>query len=189
MNTSLAYQEEPWEELIGGEVVFMSPRPSIAHYEIADNIHHLFRQYLKGKTCRSFGDGVDLYLSETNHLIPDGMIVCDRSKIKPNGVHGAPDLVVEVLSPGTVRYDRGEKLAAYEKAGVREYWIVSPAGRSVEQYLVKSGHFVIQEAYTLLPEDVMECMTQEERQRLVTSFRCSLYDDLEISLYDIFENV
>ncbi len=189
MNGNLAYQEERWDEMIDGRIVLMSPRPSVNHNTIAFNVNRLFYHYLKGKPCRPFGDGTDLYLSDGNRFVPDGMIVCDRSKIKPNGVHGVPDLVVEVLSPGTVRYDRGKKRAAYEKAGVREYWLINPTDRMVEQYVLQDGVFALRDVYSILPDYLLSNLTEEERATLVTEFRCTLFDDLTISLYDVFEDV
>ena len=188
MNSNMAYQEQAWDELIDGKVVMMSPRPSVNHHIVANNIYLLFRSYLKGKTCRPFGDGVDLYLTEKDRFIPDVMVVCDRSKIHPNGVHGAPDLVVEVISPGTARNDRGKKMKAYEGAGVREYWLVNVAEKSVEQYFLEDSSFELHDIYTVYPDYMLEVMDEEERAAVVTKFRCSLYKDLEITLDDIFED-
>lgn len=188
MQSDSAYNEEQWEELIDGKIVSMSPRPSVNHHTITSNISTLFRRYLKGRICRAFGDGVDLYLSENNHFIPDGMIVCDRSKIRMNGVHGAPDLVVEVLSPGTARNDRGRKFRAYEKAGVREYWLVNAVEKSVEQYFLKNAHFELHEVYTVYPDYMLEVMEAGERAAVPMVIHCSLYEDLDISLDDIFED-
>ena len=97
MNEMLAYEEERWEELIDGKVVLMSPRPVLNHNLVASSIYRLFYDYLRGKLCTALSDGVDLYLSEKERYVPDMMVVCDRDKLKRNGVHGAPDLVVEVL--------------------------------------------------------------------------------------------
>ena len=190
-NGNLAYdsfQEEPWEELIAGKVVQMSPRPSVSHNDIAGNIFHLFKNYLRGKPCRPFGDGTDLYLTARERYVPDGMIVCDRSKIRRNGVHGAPDLVVEVLSPGTARRDRGHKKNAYERCGVREYWIVSPEGRFIEQYLLENQTFVLTRVCQWYPVWTLEDMESAERAEAEEqmTFRCGLFDDLEIRLEDIF---
>ena len=71
---NLAYQDPVWEELIDGKVVAMSPRPSINHSIIATNIQNIFAYYLKGKKCIPFADGVDLYLSEKDRVIPDMMV-------------------------------------------------------------------------------------------------------------------
>lgn len=133
--------------------------------------------------------GYDLYLNEKDHFIPDVMIVCDPDKVKKDGVYGAPDLVVEVLSPSTAKRDRGYKKDAYAKAGVKEYWIVSPGDKSIEQYFLQDGQFVLHEIYTIYPDYVLEKMTEEERAAIATEFKCSLYDDLLISLEDIFWRV
>lgn len=189
MNGNLAYREDICEELIGGEFVMMSPRPTVNHNRTSENIYSLFRSYLKGKKCVPFGDGYDLFLSDKDHFIPDMMVVCDRDKIQPDGVHGSPDLVVEVLSPGTAKRDRGYKLDAYARCGVREYWIVDTANQSVEQYLPENGRFVLHEVYVIYPDWMLARMKEEERAAVVTQFRCSLYDDLNISLDDIFSGL
>lgn len=98
MNGNLAYKGDWREELIGGKIVMMSPAAT-NHNRISGNIYGIFWSYLKGKKCVPFGDGEKVFLTETDHYVPDFMVVCDRDKIKPDGVHGAPDLVVEILSP------------------------------------------------------------------------------------------
>ena len=147
METNLAYQEEFREELINGEIVAMSPAAS-NHNRIAGDIYGIFWNYLKGKKCEPFGDSEAVYLTETDHFIPDFMIVCDSDKIKSNGVHGAPDLVVEVLSPGTAKNDRGRKMEVYGQCGVREYWIIDPDSRTVQVFLLGSGSVLPHEVYT-----------------------------------------
>ena len=188
MNTNLAYQDEIWEELIDGTIVAMSPAAS-NHNRISGNIHAIFWTYLKDKPCEPFPDGENLFLSEKDHFIPDVMIVCDPDKIKHNGVHGAPDLVVEVLSPSTAKNDKGYKKEAYAAAGVKEYWIVDPANKFIEQYFLENGQFVLNDVYSIRPDWELEKMTEEERAALVTEFKCSLYDDLLISLEDVFRRV
>ena len=188
MNTNLAYQEEIWEELIDGKIVAMSPAAS-NHNRISGNIHAIFWTYLKDKPCEPFPDGENLFLSEKDHFIPDVMIVCDPDKIKHNGVHGAPDIVVEVLSPSTEKNDRGYKKEAYAAAGVKEYWIVDTANKLVEQYLLEDKQYVLHEIYVVYSEDMLEKMNNEERAAIVKEFKCSLYDDLLISLEDIFADM
>ena len=109
MGENPAYRDDRRQELINGEIVMMSPRPSWNHNRVAFNFAHIFEKYLYGKKCTSIADGMDLYLTEENQFIPDFMVVCDPDKIKPDGVHGAPDLVVEVLSPSTMRNDKTSK--------------------------------------------------------------------------------
>ena len=176
------------EERIDGRLVAMAPAAS-NHNLIAGNIFGLFWQYLRGKRCTPFGDGTALYLSGTDYYIPDMMVVCDPEKVKWDGVHGAPDLVVEVISPRTVKYDRGRKKDVYESSGVREYWIVSPREKSIEQYLLTDGKFVLSETYTLYPDYELEAMTEKERAQAVTEFQCSLFADLNIRLEDVFARV
>ena len=97
MNSNLAYENDIREELIGGEVVAMSPRPAVNHNRVAFRIAYLFEVYLEGKPCNVFSDGYDLFLDEENNFVPDMMVVCDPGKVKFDGIHGAPDLVGEVL--------------------------------------------------------------------------------------------
>lgn len=186
---NLAFQEDVWEEMIDGRIIAMSPRPAVNHNRVSGNIHHIFSAYLKGKPCEAFGDGVDLYLADKEQYVPDGMIVCDNNKIRPNGVYGAPDLVIEVLSPSTAKYDRGHKKDVYAAAGIPEYWIADPANKTVEVYALSAGNYVLHDAYSLLPDYMLEKMKAEERAALVTEFKCRLFDDLTIRLEDVFDRV
>ncbi len=188
MDENLAYQEERREELIGGKVVMMSPAAT-NHNRISDNIHGIFWSSLRGKKCIPFGDGEKVFLTATDHYVPDFMVVCDRDKIKPDGIHGAPDLVVEVLSPSTGGNDRGRKKRTYEKCGVPEYWVVSPEARSVDVYLLKDGRYELDASYAVCPDYLLAHMTEDEKAALVTEFKCHLYDDLVIRLDDIFDDL
>ena len=186
MNGNLAYQEEPREELLNGEIVMMAS-PSVNHYQITLNIVLAFQSYLKGKTCRAFGDGVDVFLTENDRVIPDAMIVCNKNNIKLDGIHGAPDLVVEVLSPGTSKNDKGYKKDLYEKAGVKEYWIIDPMLRSIEVYLLTDGKFALDEIYALYPDGLS--VTDKEREETKKEIQVSLYNDFSISLGEIFKDL
>ncbi len=183
---SEAYEIDWKEELIGGKVVAMSPATS-NHNHIARNILGIFWAYLRGKTCVPYGDNEAVFLTPADMFVPDFMIVCDRNKIKHDGIHGAPDLVAEILSPSTARNDKGHKKDVYAKCGVLEYWIVSPADKSVEIYLNDgNGSFIFHNIYTVYPDWMLAGMNDTEREAVVTHFKCSLYDDLDISLDDIF---
>ena len=186
MSGNLAYQEERREELIGGKVVMMSPRPRWNHMSVAGNIYNIFSNYLRGKKCTPIQDGFDLYWDYENRLVPDFMVVCDPEKIKSDGVHGAPDLVVEVLSPSTMRNDKTKKKDAYARCGVREYWLVSPEEKSVEIYRTNGAELILHDIYALHPDWQLAQMTHEERAAVVTHFQCSLFPDLEIPLADLF---
>lgn len=176
------------EELINGKTVTISPAVT-SHNFTSGNIQFIFGSYLKGKTPVSFGAGEAVFLSPENKFIPDGMVVCDRSKIRHDGVHGAPDLVVEVLSPRTAKNDRRHKMEVYTSSGVREYWIVDPTSKSIEQYLQEDGRLALHAVYVLYPDYMLDIMTEAERAAVQTEFQCSLFDDLTIHLEDIFENV
>lgn len=177
-------------ELIDGKVVMMSPRPRITHARISGRIFREFSIYLKGKTCEAFGDGVDVYLDENNHFIPDVMIVCNPDIIKEDAIYGAPDLVVEVLSPSTAKNDRGKKKDAYERAGVKEYWLVDTFGKSIEVYLNKNHRFVIDDTYYYYSDEdkAKNAMLPKDKQEIIhDEIKVSLYDDLLVTLKDIFE--
>lgn len=187
-NLAPALYDEPRAELIDGKVTAMSPRPVLNHNSIIFNLSRVFGNYLLGKPCRPFGDGADLYLTAKDHFIPDFMIVCDKNKIRGGGHHveGAPDFVVEVLSPGTAKRDKGYKKDAYERSGVREYWIIDPVGRSVEQHVLEEGAFTLRDVYYHYRDYELEDMTGEEKAEVVTEIRCAVFDDLSVRLEDIF---
>ncbi len=189
MNSNLAYQDELRGELINGEVVAMSSSPTFNHNRVASRIYRAFENYLEGKRCTAIADGTDLYLTQEDRFIPDMMVVCDRDKIRRDGVHGAPDLVVEVLSPSTARNDRMHKKAVYEASGVREYWLVDPENRTIEQHFLRDGRLELNTVYTSYPESELERMTEKERAEVETHFKCSLYDDFAIALDDIFSGL
>lgn len=123
-------------ELIMGKVFRMSPAPSSEHQRIVSALHGNIYQNVKGKKCHVFPAPFDVVLpSPTGNLDtvvqPDITVVCDRSKITSRGCLGAPDMVVEVVSKGSVRKDLHEKYTLYERCRIKEYWLVLPAERSV----------------------------------------------------------
>lgn len=190
MDTNLAYQYEDYQrsELVGGKLVMMSPAAT-NHVLLSGNIYHIFANYLRGKKCTPIADGVTVYLTDEDHFVPDFMVVCDRDKLKTDGVHGAPDLVVEVLSPSTVKRDRTHKKDVYGRCGVREYWLVSPADKTIEAYRNNGTELVLHDAYSIYPDWMLPRLTESERAAVVTHFKCGLFDDLDISLDDIFEGL
>ncbi|MBI5446469.1 MAG: Uma2 family endonuclease [Deltaproteobacteria bacterium] len=125
--------EERWE-LIEGEVFGMTPAPSTVHARIVLRLGHQLETVLQGHRCVPFVAPVDVVLSDDTAVQPDVLVVCDRSKIRSAGVFGAPDLIVEVLSPSTGLKDRRTKRALYERHGVREYLLVEPEARYAERF-------------------------------------------------------
>lgn len=187
MDGNLAYQIDRREELIGGKIVAMSPS-SVGHTYVGGNIFNIFKNHLKGKKCIPFDDGILVHLTDEDKFIPDVMVVCDRSKIKADGIYGAPDLVVEVLSPSTAKRDRTYKKDMYERCGIPEYWLVSPAEKTIEAYRLDGGRYILHDVCTLPADWELKLMTDKEKAEVVTEFKCHLYDDLTIRLEDIFND-
>lgn len=185
-----AYQDDNAiiTEIINGQEVLMSPRPALTHSAVAGNIHAIFRRFLRGKRCKTFIEP-DVFLDENNNFVPDVLIVCDRDKMKGDGIYGAPDLVVEVLSPSTATRDRGIKKDAYEKAGVQEYWIVDPVSKSIDVYHLKDEKFILDHVYTVYPDWEWERMTEDQRAAARLTVKVSLYDDLFVDVREVFEDI
>ena len=121
-------------EIIEGEE-FMTPAPTPEHQAVVFNLTLLLGNHVKsGKTGRIFQAPTDVLFSKHDIVEPDLVFVSESraSMIGPKNIRGAPDLVIEILSPSTAAVDRGEKLALYERSGVREYWIVDPVEKAVE---------------------------------------------------------
>lgn len=188
-SSNLAYALETWDELIDGQAVAVSPRPATNHNRIAYNISRILGNHFEGRKCEPFPDGIDLYLTEENRFVPDGMVVCDPDKVKDDGVYGVPDLVLEVLSPSTAKYDRGRKKDVYAQCGVREYWIVDPANRTVEQYFLENGQLVLHDVFADHPDCFLKKLTEEERAAIPKEFTCGVFQDLVIPLEDVFRRV
>lgn len=140
----LTWDEGDRIEIIGGEPIMMSP-PSTAHQLISGELYRQLANYLDGKKCkvisalfavRLFEKAGDSPDDVDTMVEPDISVVCDPSRLDKNGYRGAPDMVVEILSPSTRRHDRLVKLGLYQQAGVREYWIVDPENQSVQVFLL-----------------------------------------------------
>lgn len=124
-------------ELIDGEM-FVMESPTLTHQDMLNWINVRIAIYLmehKG-SCKVLPAPFAVYIlnDERNYVEPDIVVICDRDKLDEKGCHGAPDWVIEIVSPSSKRMDYVKKLALYETAGVREYWIVDPAQRSITVY-------------------------------------------------------
>lgn len=145
----LTWPEGVRYELLDGVAYLMAPGPTLDHQEIAGDIYRQLANALDGNPCRPFIAPVDVRLpkaQEADNLIdtvvqPDVLVVCDAAKLDRRGVRGAPDFVVEVLSPGTASHDHVRKRRIYELAGVREYWLVHPIDRMVTVYRLVEGEY------------------------------------------------
>ncbi len=149
-----AWPEGQRYELIRGRVWAMSPAPTWNHQKIALYVAVALQGFLEGKSCQTFMAPVDVFLYEPGQTVdnlnevdtviqPDVGVVCDKHKILPDkGVFGAPDLVVEVLSPSSVLHDLNIKRALYEAHGVREYWVVDTRAEYIMVFALQAdGHF------------------------------------------------
>jgi Uma2 family endonuclease len=127
----------PFFQLVDGHLV-MSPSPSPDHQNIILNLAVLLRVHLITSQTGGaiFVSPIDVYLSEDNVFEPDLVYLAAQNAhfVQQNGIQGAPDLVVEVLSPSTGKYDKNEKREAYEKAGVKQLWLIYPTPKKVEVY-------------------------------------------------------
>jgi Uma2 family endonuclease len=124
--------DERWE-LIDGIAHAMSPAPSIRHQEVVGRLFSRIEQQLRGRPCRPLVAPTDVKLSETDVVQPDVLVVCDPGRITASHIEGAPDLIAEVLSPGSSARDLRDKKALYERAGGREYLVVDP----LEHYAIR----------------------------------------------------
>ena len=161
-------------ELIDGQIYYMAS-PTRLHQEITGEMHLAVANYIKahGGACKVYIPPFAVFLSgdDSMYLEPDLTVVCNPDKLDERGCVGAPDWVVEVLSPSSRRMDRIIKMLKYRMAGVREYWIIDPDTRTVSVFLFNTAD-------------------ETKEQALVYSFEdripCSLFPDLEIHLADIF---
>jgi Uma2 family endonuclease len=137
----LEWDESLRAEIIDGEVFLMSP-PARIHQEISRELFGPLYTFLKGKPCKAYTGpfGVRLFpkddLSDDTVVEPDIVVVCDPSKLDDRGCNGAPDLVIEIISPSNTQHDRIVKFRKYLAAGVREYWIVDPDQKTVEVHIL-----------------------------------------------------
>ncbi len=143
-------------ELIDGVIYDMTPSPSEAHQRVTTAIGSLLFSGLKGR-CRTYVAPFDVWptgdLKEA-YVQPDVTVICDENKITEAGCVGAPDLVVEVLSPTTAGKDRKAKLRLYQHSGVREYWIVDPVMHTVEVFRPHGENaFLPSETYALSDDE------------------------------------
>jgi Uma2 family endonuclease len=171
-------------ELLKGKL-FKMAAPSPIHQEISSNLHGFMWTYLRKNSCKLYAAPFDVRLRLPENQIknekidtviqPDLCVVCDLSKITKNGCSGAPDLVVEILSPGNSRREMRDKFELYEEAGVLEYWIIDPEHRSVLVYLLNE---TTNKFFAKLPNltdiDVLECTT---------------FPNLKIDLKEVFPEV
>lgn len=124
-------------EIIDGEIYYMAP-PSWSHQKISRKLHQSIANYIDNRNgeCEALAAPFAVFLNEDdiNYLEPDISVICDLSKLDDKGCHGAPDWIIEIVSPSSKARDYMTKLFKYRIAGVREYWIVDPMRQMITVY-------------------------------------------------------
>jgi Uma2 family endonuclease len=134
-------------QLINGEVYQMAS-PSVEHQRLLMSLSVQFGSWLKDKPCQVFASPLDVRLfpkeddSDNTVVQPDLLVVCDKNRLSKNSVKGAPDLVVEIVSPSNTHSELFLKYNYYLEAGVREYWIIDPMAKRVNVHVYENGHFI-----------------------------------------------
>ncbi|WP_421870963.1 Uma2 family endonuclease [Marinoscillum sp.] len=177
----LRWSFEERVELIKGKLFRMSSAPRRSHQGISSAIARELLYFLKGKSCKVYYAPFDVRFPENSEdpnahtytvVQPDICVVCDHSKLDDAGCKGAPDLIVEILSPSTASKDLNEKYQLYEEHDVKEYWVVYPGEAVLEIYELQNGKYVSQGKF--VKEDV------------VTS---KILPGLKLDLSEVFEDV
>lgn len=153
----LTWPDEARYEILDGQAYMMAPAPLRVHQDVAGEIFVQAKQALRGKPCHALIAPLDVRLPRPNQadeetdvvVQPDVLVVCDAGKLDKRGVRGAPDWVVEVLSPATAGRDQIEKRRIYERHGVAEYWLVHPTDRILTVYRLQNGEYGKPDIYPL----------------------------------------
>jgi Uma2 family endonuclease len=178
----LTWRFEQSVELIKGKIFKMSPAPSVKHQRISGKLHGNLFIFFKRSSCDLFSAPFDVRLLDKKKsqkankdiytvVQPDICVICDKSKLDERGCIGAPDLIVEILSPGNSKKELRTKFALYEESGVKEYWVVFPSEHVLQQYVLNEN-----EKYELKSSFVEDEI-----------FNAHIFPDLQIDLSEIFE--
>lgn len=142
-------------ELFKGKIFKMSPAPSMYHQKVAGNIHGILWNKFKNHSCNLFVAPFDVRLLDSKKskkdsdvytvVQPDLCVICDENKLDSRGAIGAPDLMIEILSPGNSKKEMSHKYELYQEAGVLEYWIVNLVDKTIFIYTLKDGIFIGQQ--------------------------------------------
>lgn len=158
-------------ELIDGTLIYNQAAPSRIHQTILMELSGTIRDYLKAKggACRVYPAPFAVKLKENRDTIvePDISVICDPNKLTDHGCTGAPDWIIEIISPSTASHDYVRKLNLYMDAGVREYWIVDPQSEKILVYHLEHAEFEV-DSYTF-----------QDRIKVY------IYDDLDIDFTEL----
>lgn len=143
------WNDEARWELIDGEAYLMAPAPTRSHQQVVVELLYQIRSFLDDKPCEVYVAPFDVRLPRADEaddeirdvVQPDLVVVCDPARLDEAGCRGGPDWVIEVLSPSTAGRDHIQKRVLYQRAGVREYWLVHPTDRILTRYLREDQGF------------------------------------------------
>lgn len=166
-------------ELFKGKIFAMSPAPSVNHQKISRKMMLKLGNHLEGRDCcELFSAPFDVRIPRQSRedkdiftvVQPDLCVICDPDKLDERGCIGAPDLVVEILSPGNSKKEIDTKFLLYEEAGVQEYWLVHPMEKAVWVYVLENGRYTTHKPFV-------------EGEDLISK----KFPDLKVNLSDIFD--
>ena len=166
----LKWQIQDRLEIIKGKIFNMSPAPSVKHQIVSMNLAGIVWQILLDKSCQVFHAPFDVRLlrkdKESNKEIltvvqPDICLICNPKKLDKKGCLGAPDWIIEILSPGNSKKEMREKYAVYEESGVREYWIVDPQNELILVYILDENG-LYRGLRPFVTDDVLQSQTVPE---------------------------
>jgi Uma2 family endonuclease len=153
----LTWKFDELVELIKGKVLRPMSAPVPVHQQYSVNLTTEIRQFLKGKPCRVYAALFDVRLTRSREWVdtqittvvqPDICVICDLGKIDKRGCLGAPDWIIEIVSPGNLKHDTKTKYDLYEEAGVQEYWVVFPGEKTILAYVLDAnGRYQIAAEY------------------------------------------
>ena len=189
------------KEIINGKIYYMSGGTSL-HSIIIKRLRDEFIKYFIKKNnekCDVHTEGLNIFLNpkdKKNYVEPDISIICDDSKFFKRGYKGIPELIIEVASRKTRQKDRGDKYKLYEKSNVKEYWLVEPRLKSIEQYILKDDGYNLN-ALVTLPNDPDEPESDEDEPKseennpnainAASILKAMVFEGLEINLNDVFK--
>ena len=174
----LTWQFDERVELIKGFIRKMRPAPNRKHQHLVGSLYLLLHKSNNFKNCKIYLSPFDVRLpipskkKDTTVVQPDLCIICDESKLDDQGCNGAPDLIVEILSPFNTKHDLDTKFRLYEEAGVKEYWIVQPTDQNILVYYLVDNKYYGSKPF--VTEEFIES---------------KVFPDLKINVSDVFENI
>jgi Uma2 family endonuclease len=165
-------------ELIRGKLFILSPAPLARHQLISGNLFGELYSHFKQEHCQIYAAPFDVRLVQktpenqdvTTVVQPDICVICDTTKLDERGCIGAPDWIIEIVSPSTIKKDLNDKYNLYEENGVQEYWVVMPEANAINQYVLQNGKYEFIDTFT---------KTQH--------ISPALFPDLSINLAEVFD--